>query len=101
MQHFYDGQVRRYLNQMIRLLSHFTYKDGSGQLTRVPVMYGDITRQVGSIIRDNSENKLPSAPRIGMYVTALEMDRTRTSDASYVSKLHMRKESMTKITRNI
>jgi len=90
MQHFYDGQVRRYLNQMIRLLSHFTYKDGSGQLTRVPVMYGDITRQVGSIIRDNSENKLPSAPRIGMYVTALEMDRTRTSDASYVSKLHMR-----------
>jgi hypothetical protein len=90
MQHFYDGQVRRYLNQLIRLLSHFTYKDGKGELTRVPVMYGDITRQVAGIIRDNSENKIPSAPRIGMYVTNLEMDRTRTADSSYVSKLHVR-----------
>lgn len=90
MDHFYDGQVRRYLNQMLRLLSHFTYKDGSGKITQVPVMYGDITRQVSSIIRDNSENKIPSAPRIGMYVTGLEQDRSRTADASYVSKVHIR-----------
>ena len=90
MQHFYDGQIRRYITQLIRLFSNFSYKDGKGVLTQVPVMYGDITRQVGHIIRDNSENKIPSAPRISVYVTALAMDRTRTSDATYVGKIHLR-----------
>ena len=62
MQHFYDGQIRRYVTQMVRLMSNFSVKDGSGTLKQVPVMYGDLTRQVASIIRDNSENKIPSAP---------------------------------------
>ena len=93
MQHFYDGQIRRYLTQMIRMMSGFSYKDGKGNLTTVPVMYGDITRQVGSILRDNSENKIPSAPRMGIYVTGLEMDRSRTSDSSYVSKAHIRERA--------
>lgn len=90
MQHFYDGQIRRYITQLIRLLSNFSYKDGDGKLTTIPVMYGDITRQVAHIIRDNSENKIPSAPRIGVYVTDLAMDRDRTADPSFVSKIHIR-----------
>lgn len=93
MQHFYDGQVRRYITQMIRLMSNFTYKDGDDKLTTVPVMYGDITRQVGSIIRDNSENKIPSTPRMSVYVTGLEMDRSRTGDSSYVNKLNIRERA--------
>ena len=48
---------------------------------------------VSSIIRDNSENKIPSAPRISVYVTGLEMDRTRTSDSSYVNKLNIRERA--------
>ena len=51
MQHFYDGQIRRYITQLIRLFSNFSYKDGEGKLTQIPVMYGDITRQVGHIKR--------------------------------------------------
>tara|TARA_R110000803_G_scaffold3150_6_gene10715 strand:+ start:259 stop:1677 length:1419 start_codon:yes stop_codon:yes gene_type:complete len=93
MQHFYDGQIRRYITQLVRLMSNFSYKDGKGNLVQVPVMYGDITRQVGSIIKDNSENKIPSAPRIGLYVTGLEMDRTRTADASYTGKVHIRERT--------
>ena len=67
MQHFYDGQIRRYITQLVRLFSNFSYKDGDGKVIRVPVMYGDITRQVGSYSRDNSENKIPSAPRDCLY----------------------------------
>ena len=93
MQHFYDGQIRRYITQMIRLMSNFSYKDGDGDLKQVPVMYGDMTRMVSSIIRDNSENKIPSAPRMSVYVTGLEMDRTRTSDSSYVNKLNIRERA--------
>ena len=93
MQHFYDGQLRRYLTQLVRMMSGFTYEDGKGQLVTVPVMYGDITRQVGSILRDNSENKIPSAPRMGIYVTGLELDRNRLSDSSYVNKVNIRERA--------
>ena len=93
MLHFYDGQIRRYITQIIRLLSNFSYKDGKDALVQVPVMYGDITRQVGHIIRDNSENKIPSAPRIGVFVNNLEMDRTRTADPSFTGKVHIRERA--------
>ena len=93
MQYFYDGQIRRYITQMVRLLSNFNVSDSNGNLTRIPVMYGDLTRQVASIIRDNSENKIPSAPRIAVYVTGLEMDRERTSDSSFVSKMNIRERA--------
>ena len=93
MQHFYDGQIRRYLTQMIRLMSNFSYEDGDKKLTQIPVMYGDITRQVGSIIRENSENKIPSAPRMGVYVTGLEMDTARLADASFISKVNVRERA--------
>ena len=93
MEHFYDGQIRRYVTQLVRLFSNFSYKDGDGKVVRVPVMYGDITRQVGHILRDNSENKIPSAPRMAVYITGLEQDRSRTSDSSFTSKVHIRERS--------
>ena len=93
MQFFYDGQIRRYITQIIRLMSNFSYKDGDGSLRTIPVMYGDISRQVSHIIRDNSENKLPSVPRMGVYVTGVEMDRSRLSDSSFISKIHVRERA--------
>lgn len=88
MLYFYDGQIRRYLTQIVRAFSNFQYKDGDGELRTIPVLYGDITRQVANVIRDNSENKIPSAPRMGIYITGLQMDRARLSDSSYVSKIN-------------
>ena len=90
MQYFYDGQIRRYIGQVVRMLSGFKYQAGDGKQTTVPVMYGNMTRQVGQIIKDNSENKLSSAPRISVYVTGLAMDKTRLGDSTYVSKVHIR-----------
>jgi hypothetical protein len=93
MQHFYDGQIRRYITQLVRMMSNFSYKDAQGNLVTIPVMYGDLTRQVASIIRDNSENKIPSAPRMALYVTNLEMDRTRTGDKTYSNKVNIRERA--------
>ena len=92
-EHFYDGQIRKYLVQAMRLFSNFSYQTGDGTEKQVPVIYGDLTRQVGSILRDNSENKIPSAPRMAVYITGLELDRDRTSDASYVNKRHVRERA--------
>jgi hypothetical protein len=97
-QYFYDGQIRRYLTQIVRAFSNFSYQDADGDLRVVPVMYGDITRQVASIIRDNSENKLPSAPRMGVYMTGLQMDRSRLSDSSFVSKINLREREFNNLT---
>ena len=93
MQFFYDGQIRRYITQIVRLMSNFSFKDGDGALRTIPVMYGDITRQVAHIMRDNSENKIMSAPRMGVYVTNLELDRNRLADASFISKVHLRERA--------
>jgi len=90
MQWFYDGQIRRYVGQIVRMLSGFKYQSLDGKQTTVPVMYGDLTRQVANIIKDNSENKLSSAPRIAVYITDLQLDRTRLADATHVSKVHIR-----------
>ena len=90
MQHFYDGQVRRYITQMMRILSNFPVQDGKGIQKDVPVTYGDLTRQVSNIIRENTENKLPSAPRIAVYLTGLELDKDRLTDATYTRKTNIR-----------
>jgi len=90
MQYFYDGQIRRYLTQIIRAFSNFSYKDGDGDLREVPVTYGDLTRQVANIMRENSENKMPSAPRMSVYITSMQMDRARLSDSSFVSKINIK-----------
>jgi len=90
MQHFYDGQIRRFVTQFIRAFSNFSYKDGAGTLRKVPVSYGNLTRQVASIIRDNSENKIVSAPRIACYISGLEYARDRVQNPTHVSKMIIR-----------
>ena len=75
------------------MMSNFSYKDGKGALTQIPVMYGDLTRQVANIIRENSENKIPSAPRMAVYITGLEMDTARLRDSSYVNKVNIRERA--------
>lgn len=56
-------------------------------------MYGDMSRQVANIIKENSENKLPTVPRIACYITGLELDRNRLSDPSFVSKVNIRQRA--------
>jgi hypothetical protein len=94
MQFFYDGQIRRYLVQTIRVFSNFVVKYGDGSLHQIPVMYGDQDRQVASIVRQNSENVISSAPRIAIYISALDIDRERMGDATYVGKLHFRERDI-------
>jgi len=88
--YFYDGQVKRYLTQFMRLMSNFSYKDAKGQLVQIPVRYGDMNRQVGTILKKNSENTIQSAPFIACYIKDLQHDRNRMQDPSFVSKIQIR-----------
>jgi hypothetical protein len=91
--YFYDGQIRRYLLQIVRLLSNFAVRYSDGTLVRIPVTYADPDRQVAHIINQNSENTVQSAPRIAIYLADLELDTNRLSDASYVGKINIRERA--------
>jgi hypothetical protein len=95
MDFFYDGQIRRYVTQFMRIFIGFKYQAGNGDEQSIPVMYGDLTRQVANIIRENSENKLPTVPRMACYITGLEMDTSRLTDPTFVSKVNIRERNYT------
>ena len=90
MDFFYDGQIRRYVTQFMRIFIGFKYEAGDSKQQTVPVMYGDLTRQVANIIRENSENKLPTVPRMAAYITGLDIDTSRLTDPTFVSKVNIR-----------
>ena len=105
MLHFYEGQVRKFLTQFIRILSNFSVETGKGSdgainLRAVPVTYGDPTRQVANIIRNNSENALQYAPRIACYVRELNYDRDRMQNPYHIEKQHLRERDTDATTGN-
>jgi hypothetical protein len=92
---FYDQQIRRFLLQFIRAFSNFQVeygKDRNGLTTlqTVPVKYGDSTRMVSAIVRENSENKILPTPMISCYITGLEYNPERRQDPTFVDKKHIR-----------
>jgi len=97
--YFYDGQIRRYLLQIVRLMSNFAVRHSDGTLVRIPVMYADPDRQVAHIINQNSENAVQTAPMIAIYMSELELDTNRLSDSSYVGKVHIRERSFNEETQ--
>ena len=97
-QFFYDNQVRRFLIQFAKIFSNWQVtkgKDPAGNeiLVRVPVMYGDSSRQASTILANNSASNLPSAPLITYYISALEYDQRRTQDPTFIDKIQVRQRS--------
>lgn len=67
---------------------------GDGTLIRIPVMYGDIDRQVASIINQNSENTVNAAPRMALYISELALDRERLCDQTFIGKVQIRERAV-------
>ena len=94
-QFFYDKQIRRYITQFIRMVSNFQVEFGKDRnsnttLQRVPVIYGDSSRQASAILRQNSENYLNSTPAMAVYIAGMEYDRSRIMNPTYVDKMNLR-----------
>jgi len=97
-QFFYDNQIRRFLIQFAKIFSYWEVtkgKDPAGNeiLVRVPIMYGDSSRQASTIIANNSGSNLPSAPLITYYISGLEYDQKRTQDPTYVDRINVRQRT--------
>jgi hypothetical protein len=94
-QFFYDAQLRRFLIQFMRIVSNFEVefgkdRDGTRTLQRVPVYYGDPSRQAATILRQNSENIMNAVPAMSAYISAFTYQQDRMQEPYFVSKMHMR-----------
>ena len=94
-QYFYSGQIRRFLAQFIRMLSGFQVEFGQDRagnttLQRVPIYYGDGSRQVAAIINNMSENAMPTVPAMTVYINNVTYDRDRVQQPDFVGKMNIR-----------
>ena len=103
-QFFYDEQIRRFLLQFARIFSNFQVEYGRNEegtdhtLVRVPVRYGDSSRQAQTIIQNNSANFMPSTPLMTFYVTGLDYDRPRIQEPYFVSKINVRQRTYDEVS---
>jgi hypothetical protein len=95
---FYDAQIRRYLIQFAKIFSFWNVTKGNDPngnpiLVRVPIMYGDSSRQAATIIANNSASNLPSAPLFTYYISGLEYNQRWTTDPTFIDKLQVRQRT--------
>ena len=102
--YFYDEQLRRFLLQFARIFSNFSVEFGANEagqgpgstvdtLVRVPVRYGDASRQAQTILQNNSASDMPATPLMTFYITDLKYDRPRIQDPTYVSTVQVRQRT--------
>lgn len=96
---FYDEQLRRFLLQFARMFSNFQIEygrandTGAATLIRVPVRYGDATRQAQTVLQNNSASTMPSTPLITFYIKELDYDRPRLQEPYHVNKMQVRQRT--------
>jgi hypothetical protein len=106
MEHFfYDNQVRRFLIQFAKIFSTWYVTNGRDPngneiLVRVPIMYGDASRQAATIIANNSASSLPTAPMITYYISGLEYDQRRTQNPTFVEKINVSQRAYNQDTQS-
>jgi len=86
--------------QFTRIFSGFQVEyanenDGvnAATLLRVPVRYGDASRNAQTIIQENSRNSLPSTPLMTFYITGLDYEQSRMQEPYFVSKINVRQRT--------
>lgn len=94
MNYFYDGQFKNVLSQFTRIFSNFKYMTGINhtgkkELLPIPCKVGNVSRIVGAITRNNSENVALTAPFIACSISNVSVARNRTMNPTHISSLQV------------
>lgn len=89
LDYFYDAQMRRFLEQIVRAFSGFQYQTGwrddtPPQLVMVPCRMASTDRMVAHILRNGSENTLLTVPMITVAHTGLSGRREDLHNTQHV-----------------
>lgn len=93
MDFFYDNQIESYLLQFIRIFSDIKIQldpdeNGVSVQKRVPIIYGDMSRMVAHIIKDNNQNTILPSPSMSATISGLKMNDARRADPKWVSYMN-------------
>lgn len=91
---WFDGQQRRFLEQIVAAFSGFQYQTGwrngeEPKLMPVPVRMANTDRMVGHIMRNLSENTLLTCPMITINQTGLTGRRSDVQNPGFVDTLQV------------
>jgi len=99
VQFSYDGQIRRFVAQFIRMLSNFQVEFGNNTLQTIPVYYGDPSRQAATILKQNSENTLNAVPAMSVWISGLDYDRERLQNPYFDNTVIVREQQFNETTQ--
>ena len=93
MTFFYDGQIRRYLVQFMRVFSDIkiqTGPDANGVTSqkRVPVIYGQASWQASQILAGQTQNTLHPVPLMAASIVNVEPAPERRYNPAHESTVH-------------
>jgi len=82
LDYFYDGQVRRYIVQFMRIFSEIKSESGPDEngttiQKRVPIVYGDPSWMAAQILSGGTENASVPSPIMAAWIYSLQMDKNR------------------------
>jgi hypothetical protein len=102
-EYFYDNQLRRYWLQFCRIFTGWQYETGIGaqgqkMLSTIPVSLGTKNRQVGIILRNNSENTILSVPRITCEMIDIQASAERRQTPNHVSTINVFERAVDPLT---
>lgn len=94
LSYHFDGQLRRYILQIMGVLSGFQWEtgrqqDGEKYRKTIPVKWGAPEKLIDLILRNNSENAILSVPQISIHITDIKMDADNRRAPNYVDTLHV------------
>ncbi len=92
MSYFYDGQLRRYLTQFIRMFSEFQVAngynpDGTPILKTIPIKMAMTNKNVASIIGNNSETTINATPQMSVYIEGITLSPERRQTPNHTSQV--------------
>jgi hypothetical protein len=101
--YFYDGQIRRFLLQVVRAFSGFQYMTGQRgdippQLKVVPCTMAKRNRQVAAIQKNLSENVVNTVPMITVDMLNLQFDADRLQNPGHISRLQVYERKRDQVT---
>ena len=92
--------------QFTRIFSGFQVMYGNetdgvnnATLLRVPVRYGDASRNAQTIIQENSASSLPSTPLMTFYISGLDYARDRLQEPYFVSNTTIRQRTYDEVSQ--
>lgn len=94
LNYWYDGQLRRYWMQFVRIFQSFSYEsgvgaDGTKTLKSIPAKLASKNRQIGHILRNGSENTVLSTPQITCEMIGMVQSSERRQNPNHVRTVNV------------